>query len=387
MTRKVLSLFALALVACGATPDEVGQLPEPDAERSAESLDDGISTYYIVTRQDMRKCMYPMCGGYFVKRVNRALTRCTDGVWRQECHAVDVDLSALGMSESVTSEYVSGTFGAGKGLIRGKLVSENGADTLVGSEAWVGRAGAEPSGGVWRVESSGIVCITWPCPSYKERLLNHGYGRYLHGVDLATSGAGKDAIAEGYDELGTEGALVAGYHWGLKGPGGWGIELRASEFYTRLSAGSYCATTYVMPPYSNSPTFYAKNFTSEKDGWAFLNQSFPHGENSQVIEGPCNQPRPCIKVFKPVCGVIKDSAESTYGNSCEFEAALMADAGDSGESKGFYSEGVCKPVCDYTDPNRKYVAQSPEQCQTVKFFCDSGTPFFDECGCGCEQSK
>ena len=31
--------------------------------------------YLIVTRLDTRKCAYPMCGGYFVKAVNQALTR------------------------------------------------------------------------------------------------------------------------------------------------------------------------------------------------------------------------------------------------------------------------------------------------------------------------
>ena len=30
---------------------------------------------YFVARQDMRECVSPLCGGYFVKRVNSQLTR------------------------------------------------------------------------------------------------------------------------------------------------------------------------------------------------------------------------------------------------------------------------------------------------------------------------
>lgn len=40
-------------------------------------------------------------------------------------------------------------------------------------------------------------------------------------------------------------------------------------------------------------------------------------------------------------------------------------------------------ACD--DPDRRYVANSPEQCATVRFLCEEGSlAFFDECGCGCE---
>ena len=35
--------------------------------------------YFIVTRRDIRRCISPICGGYFVKRVNQATTVCADG--------------------------------------------------------------------------------------------------------------------------------------------------------------------------------------------------------------------------------------------------------------------------------------------------------------------
>ena len=51
--------------------------------------------------------------------------------------------------------------------------------------------------------------------------------------------------------------------------------------------------------------------------------------------------------------------------------------------------GVCRPAkspkkekCQ--DPDREYVANSPEECAVVRFFCAEGTAFFNDCGCGCE---
>jgi hypothetical protein len=42
-----------------------------------------------------------------------------------------------------------------------------------------------------------------------------------------------------------------------------------------------------------------------------------------------------------------------------------------------------KPKKKCQDPDRTYVANSPEECAVVRFFCEEGEPFFDDCGCGC----
>jgi hypothetical protein len=33
--------------------------------------------------------------------------------------------------------------------------------------------------------------------------------------------------------------------------------------------------------------------------------------------------------------------------------------------------------------NYTYIANSTEECATIRFICTEGTPFFNECGCGC----
>jgi len=39
-------------------------------------------------------------------------------------------------------------------------------------------------------------------------------------------------------------------------------------------------------------------------------------------------------------------------------------------------------------PDRRYVSRDPEQCAAIRFVCqEGGTPFFDECGCGCTGER
>ncbi len=385
MLRSLLSLALIpTFIACSASVEEPAESLEPVGEPAATELHDDVSTFYTVTRQDFRKCAYPMCGGYFVKRVNRVLTQCADGYYRTECHMADLDLSALGVSEAQASEYTGDVFGQRRGLVRGDMKVVSGANTLVASEAWVGATGNKPIGSAWRVSSSGIVCITSPCPSFQETHLNTGLTRNIHNVDLLASGATEEQLASAYQQIADGHILATGLHYWFQGMHGKGIALVASEFYTPLSGSAYCGTTTINAPHSLSPTFYAKNFTSEKEAWSWLATNFPHGDESQVSEGACDEPRMCPAVYMPVCGVVKDSPPKTYGNACNFEGAILSDAGSKGESKGFYNKGECGPTCDYEDPNRSYVAQSPAQCQLVKFYCEQGTPFFDDCGCGCE---
>jgi hypothetical protein len=46
-----------------------------------------------------------------------------------------------------------------------------------------------------------------------------------------------------------------------------------------------------------------------------------------------------------------------------------------------------KQTCDYNDPNRLYVSEDPGTCTVINFLCIQGfSPFFDDCGCGCQRN-
>ena len=83
MRTALLSLAALlalaAFPACSANVDD--EALDDSADELSANPNAG---FFIVTRQDFRKCMSPICGGVFVKRVNDATTRCADGKYAAE---------------------------------------------------------------------------------------------------------------------------------------------------------------------------------------------------------------------------------------------------------------------------------------------------------------
>src|SRR5439155_1090292 len=95
-----------------------------DAElQPADGKADGVkstSTYYSV-RRDERKCAWPACGQYWVKRVNFSTTTCQDGVKRAECYVVDFDVeNGLGLDADEASQFRSDA-AAGKAILRGSI--------------------------------------------------------------------------------------------------------------------------------------------------------------------------------------------------------------------------------------------------------------------------
>src|SRR5437660_1726377 len=50
---------------------------------------DSTSTYYSV-RPDLRECLAPLCGGWWVKRPNRSSIQCADGGYRAECYVATI---------------------------------------------------------------------------------------------------------------------------------------------------------------------------------------------------------------------------------------------------------------------------------------------------------
>jgi hypothetical protein len=227
-----------------------GQGFEPD-----QSIDLPSRTYFQVTRVDMRLCPSPLCGGVFVRQVNRRHLRCADGKIAMECHVPIIDWSALGLDPQAESQ-LNAEFSGRRVLARGELVLDDHGigiplPTLVVSDAWRGVTGNEPEGRFLGLVPSGIVCITYPCPTLLAVKLNRPSVRHLHDLDLTASGATGDEIAEGLESLHQgPGLLVAGTVRRITGPAGHGRELVANEFYTKVagdSAGEECGPVLCGP--------------------------------------------------------------------------------------------------------------------------------------------
>jgi hypothetical protein len=144
MFRSPLRAITLCLAAglLSTAPGAHAQTATTDRLAAPESV-------LIVTHVDARKCIYPLCGGYFVKAVNQALTRCADGSMAKECHAVELDATALGWTpEQLASFEVS--LAKGFALVKGAITPQPRGlytgEVLRLSQAWQGQALHKPLG-------------------------------------------------------------------------------------------------------------------------------------------------------------------------------------------------------------------------------------------------
>lgn len=204
----------------------------------ADSLNK-TATYYHA-RRDYRKCAYPMCGGFYVSRVNRQWTKCHDGAWRNACYVVELDLAKkLGLSEDEASG-VLGDIETESVVLRGGIKSEryNGArfGKFVPSEAWRAATGGEAGGTFFKVTDNQRVCVTGPCAILHEAKLNSTISRDIHALGFDPTGANELLVNQLWTELDAGPLLVAGKNVEYKDAltGRKGVRLEASQVYSRI---------------------------------------------------------------------------------------------------------------------------------------------------------
>lgn len=241
MRSELVLLTGLALCGCGATAES-----SAPAGEEASVTEAGVSgPLYYFARPDYRKCAYPMCGGTWIRRANFDKTKCADKTWQDECYVASIDYAALGLTDDEVATF-DADLEAGLAIVRGslgKLTLEQGVfGALKAVEGHRAVTGSEPTGNLYLVESSGIVCITYPCPSLHEQKLNSTSNANIAGVDLAPTDATQEQIDAAFAGLAAgKGFVVSGKHRTVKGPGGKSKEIVASELYAPvLSAAVPC---------------------------------------------------------------------------------------------------------------------------------------------------
>jgi len=221
----------LANLASASDPDLGAELPE------AAGSDD--SNFYSV-RPDYRRCLSPLCGGYFVRRVNQARTSCANGRSMTECYVAEIDWNG---QPKIEPRFA---------MVRGAIVARryprfDNLGALRVEEFWQAASDRQPAGDFYRVRDRGVRCITTPCPTHQETRLNAGRMRNIAGVNLSGAAASNEKLSEALAAMTRpEGVIVAGTHAPVTGSGGRSLELRATQFYLRGEAQAG-----IQPPVTN----------------------------------------------------------------------------------------------------------------------------------------
>jgi hypothetical protein len=237
VAMMMISVVALAFAACGGAIDAS---TDSDSLALGGKNVSGTTAYYSV-RPDYRKCMYPMCGGLWIKRQNRDLTKCVDGTSAYECYVVEADYAALGLTDEELQPLI-GAVSGGQAVVKAKLQKKTiGTFGVFGVlkvlEGWLPPNANAPTGTFYSVYDNGIRCITYPCFSLGEQKLNFSTGRNLSGLDLTGSGATQEQLTAAYARIG-EGydVIVAGDNVKVPkaGPAGTGVTLVGTQFYLQV---------------------------------------------------------------------------------------------------------------------------------------------------------
>jgi hypothetical protein len=288
VTAALACASVLAAVDCALAQDPAAQAASLEQPGVAPSF-----TYYTATA-DKRRCAAPLCGGFFVARVNTAQTRCADGKLRRSCYVADVDFGALRIGQDPGADFRAqpDLF-----LLRGAQDPVSEVAVLRVSEVFVGTPGASPTGKFFRIRSTGIVCITTPCPSLAAQVLTSAQPfEVISGIDSSPGLGDFSAALERTSD--PEGLLAAATR-------DEGAKLRVAQSYLPFAAKprqQACGSRGLAPcPDGQFCSFAPEAMCGRADA-----------------PGAC-APRPevCIELYQPVCGC----DGQRYSNECVANAA------------------------------------------------------------------
>lgn len=223
-TRASSGLFLLVFASAFLLPSTdtaARELWRPTAERP----------FYYAIEPDLRRCPSPVCGGFFIRAVNRRITHCADGTLAPSCYVADIDFGAIGLNGSEGASLVLGT------QEPGDFPGFPDLAVLVPEAAWRPASAQEPRGKWVGLKDNGLVCVTEPCFYIEQRKLNRKrFARTISEVDLSRVDATDEDLEAAWQALENDELIAVGGNRRVReaGPAGRGLEFVASQFYVRL---------------------------------------------------------------------------------------------------------------------------------------------------------
>lgn len=231
---SVVAVLGGSLAACAPMSGDVAD----EGPIEAEASDLGASQRsYVTLRRDLRKCAYPMCGGWFVSDVNRKNPK---EVYVSQIDFADSDLDGPD-AEIVTSAP------DGEVVLHGKLADladwdDPAMKSFRVSSAWRGMPGqAVAAGDVFHAVAAvdpPVQCFTAPCPNVEVTPLHRTKTSTIDRIETSHF-AERLLDQEWLQDRALHGdAIVAGTIGdGEVFPGGPEQVLHASQVFVRLPEG------------------------------------------------------------------------------------------------------------------------------------------------------
>lgn len=213
------------------------------AQEAISPLPDQGKTYIV--KPDYRKCAFPMCGGWFLTPVNEFSRQLeTDDeayenslIQATSIYVAYIDYRRLGLTREQLRELESAIHSE-QALLRGVItrnsVTPQATDriaTLHANGAWVSANKREAYGPYLNITSSGIVCITTPCPYYTADLINTLFSANFDELNFEKAELDREQTARAWQAVASKGLVITGVKYESQGMTGPGTGIAATKVF------------------------------------------------------------------------------------------------------------------------------------------------------------
>jgi hypothetical protein len=207
------------------------------AQEPIKPAPDTALTYSV--KPDYRKCAFPLCGGWFITPVNQyslALEESDEAYQHSlllpnSIYVATINYKALGLTPEQIAK-LEDSLRSGQGLLRGVVkASTTKHSTLIAQAAWTSPNTNTPVGPYLKVSSSGIVCITTPCPYFKAELINSFFTTNIHELTFEKAGLDEKQESLAWQAVSEAGLVLTGVKYESQGMTGTGTGIAATKVY------------------------------------------------------------------------------------------------------------------------------------------------------------